>query len=174
MQKKHKIILYTIIVIGSIMVYLFPKLNALYMFSLLLALASSIIARNKSEKDRTFLIVLILLIFISRILLSLFVMSARGGEMTQDEGLYNKKALMKIFEMRGARNLERLFSGYFDDYDMLNRHYGTNLYTARLALFYYIFGYQIQAGRFINVFMNIIVFLLVFYATKKIFGKGAA
>ena len=174
MRKISKPALYLAIIAGAAAVYLFPKLNALYAFIFLIALTVFIIARNKEEKDRAFLITIVLLMFISRFLVSLFVMDARGAELWQDEGLYSKKALMEACKMKGAQDLEPLFRDYFDDSDMMSNQYGYNIYTHILAGFYYLFGYQIQAARMINIFLSIIIFLLLFNMAKELFDSRAA
>lgn len=172
----NRVVLYTAVIIGTILLYLFFKLNALYFFIFLVIAIIYLIAKNNKEsrQDKKFLIMLILLIFISRFILSLFVMNARGAELTQDEGLYSKKALLKAYDMKGVKDLEKLFYEHFDDYDMMIKNYGYNAYTYILTWFYYLFGYQIQAARLINIYINVMIFLLIFYVGRKLFNPRVA
>lgn len=127
------------------------------------------------KKDKKFLAAMIAAIFISRLILSVFVMQARGGELSQDEGLYSKKALLLSFQMRGYKDIEKHFADYFiGDNDMLQKNYGFNVYTRLLAGFYYVFGYQIQTARMINAVIFIAAFIFIFYTAKSLFGRKTA
>ncbi|NQT23522.1 MAG: glycosyltransferase family 39 protein, partial [Candidatus Omnitrophica bacterium] len=176
MKKTNKIIISSAIIAGCILLYLSFKLSALYFFVFLVGLAVYLIAKKSKESpaNKRFLMTLVILIFFSRFLLSLFVFSARGSNLSQDEGLYSKKALIKVCNIKGVKNAEKPFSAYFVDYDMTQKKYGYNGYTYLLALFYYVFGYQIQAARLINVILNIVTFLLIFYLAKEIFCSRVA
>jgi len=126
-------------------------------------------------RDKKFLVAMLIAIFVSRFILSVFVMQARGGELSQDEGLYSKKALLLSFQIKGYKDIEKHFADYFvNDYDMLQKDYGFNIYTRLLAGFYYVFGYQIQAARLINAVIFMIAFLLIFYVAKTVFDPKIA
>ena len=174
MRNINKFAVYLCVILGAVMLSLFFKLNALYLFFILVGAIVYFLYRNKKEKSRNFLIALILLVVISRLVLSLFVLNARKGELAQDEGLYSKKALLKVYELKGISNSNELFDKFFNDYDMLDRSYGYNGYTYALTAFYYIFGYQTQGARLINIFFNILTLLLIFYLARELFGEAAA
>lgn len=173
MGKISKAGLYLLLISGCVGFFLFPKLNALYLFLLLAAFVIALI-RKRAGADAKFLTIMIICIVISRIFLSLIVMEARGERLTQDEGLYSKKAIIKVYEGRGIRDPEESFARFFDDVDMMNPEYGYNAYTCILSGFYRIFGYQIQAARLINGFFNILTFLLIFYMARTLFGPRVA
>jgi len=167
--------LYLTIIFGCAAAFLFPGLGALYLFLALAGLVIFLIRARAPEADKKFLTVMIIAIVVTRIVLSLLVMEARGGNLFQDEGLYSKKAIIKVYEWKGVRNYEEGYYGFFDyDYDFLNPNYGYNAYTYLLSGFYYIFGYQIQAARLINGLLCILTFLLIFYMAKELFGLSAA
>jgi hypothetical protein len=175
MKRVNKQKLYLAIIFGCAAVFLFPKLNALYLFLALAGLVIFLIRRHAPKEDTKFLTMMIIAVVVTRLFLSLLVMEARGKTLTQDEGLYSKKAIIKVYEWKGIRNYEEKFYEFFDnDCDVLNPKYGYNTYTYILSWVYYLFGYQIQAARFINVFFNIIVFLLVFYTAKELSGSRTA
>lgn len=174
MEKPNKVILYLVCIFACVALYVGIKLNALYFILLLTALPVIFILKNKNERDKGFLVTIIVLIFISRLFLSLVVMNARGPDLSQDEGLFSKKALLEVYENRKGEKLGKHFEHYFGDRDMVIRYYGYNLYTYTLATFYRIFGYQIQAARFINTFFNVLVFLLFFYLARELFGRNTA
>jgi 4-amino-4-deoxy-L-arabinose transferase-like glycosyltransferase len=101
-------------------------------------------------------------------------MNIKGGTLSQDEGLYSKKALMVSYGIKGIHGLEEDFFRFFnDDTDMLEKGYAFNTYTYMMGLFYHIFGYQVQAARLIGVILNIISFLTLFYLGKFMFGRSA-
>ena len=137
--------------------------------------------------NRKFLIITIALILISRVFLSIAVSGLREANLSggphfygfaQDEGLYNLKALMEAFRLKGMPSDPELYARYFPRayrYDITQREsYGCNAYTGTLARFYYIFGFRPQTARLINIFFNIMAFLLVFYLAKEIFSAKAA
>ena len=175
MKRLNKTGLYLAIVFGCVAVFLFPKLDALYLFLALAGLAIFLIRRRAPKEDAKFLTIMIVCIVVTRILLSLLVMEARREILTQDEGLYSKKAIMKVCQMRGIRGSEGDFAEFFNnDPDLLDKLYGYNAYTYLLSSFYYIFGYQIQAARFINTILSILAMLFIFYTAKEAFGQEIA
>jgi hypothetical protein len=176
MRKINKILLYPAVIAGCILLYLSFKLNALYFFIFLGGSIIYLIAKKSAESaaDKRFFITMIILIFVSRFLLSLFIFNARGARLSQDEGLYSKKALIKVCNLKGMNDVEKAFSAYFVDYDMTQKDYGYNGYTYLLTAFYYLFGYQIQAARLINVIISIITFLFIFYLAREIFSLRVA
>lgn len=176
MEKINKIILSLVIIAGCILLYLSFKLSAFYFFVFLVGLTVCLIAKKSKESpaNKRFLITLVILIFVSRFLLSLFVFSARGANLSQDEGLYSKKALIKAYQMKGMGNIENQFKEYFLDHDMTPTTYGYNGYTYILSRFYFLFGYQIQAARLINALLNIVAFLFIFYLSRELFNLNVA
>jgi len=176
MKTANKIFIYLIIIAGCALLYLSLKLSALYFFIFLACFIIYIIAKKSRETpaNKRFLITTVILIFVSRFILSLFVFSARGCDLSQDEGLYSKRALIKAYQMNGAREVEKGFREYFLDCDMRESGYGYNAYTYLLSGFYFLFGYQIQAARMINVFLNIISFLFIFYLSRNLFNSNTA
>jgi len=177
MKNLSKAGLYIVIIALGAALYLSIKLSALYFFVFLVGLVIFFIARSKKESpgNKRFLITLIILIFVSRFFLSLFVFSSRGANLSQDEGLYSKKSLIKSCQMKGMENIElQSFKEYFLDHDMRQLVYGNNGYTYILSRFYFLFGYQIQAARLINVFFNIIAFLFIFYLSRELFNSNVA
>jgi len=176
MRKISKIFVYFAIITGCVLIYLSFKLNALYLFILVFGLICFFVARKKNEspENKRFILSLIILIFISRALLSLFVFNARDMRLTQDEGTYSQKAIIKVCEMQGIADKREWFAEYFENTDMAINVYGYNIYTYILTGFYYLLGYQVQAARFINILINIIVFLLIFYSAKEIFNSRVA
>jgi len=93
---------------------------------------------------------------------------------SQDEGMYCKKALMKVCEFKGMKDFEEQAAVYFDDVDLRSPIYGYHGFTYLMTAFYRIFGYQIQGARFISTFFCIMVFLLLFYLAKDLFGSRVA
>lgn len=175
MKAMRKALLYIAIILSCAAIYLFVKLNALFLFALLVGLLIVYIKKHAGRTDVKFLIAVIACMAITRFFLANLVMEARGGRLTQDEGLYSTKAVVKTYESAGIPDFEKKIAGFFDDDgDILNKDYGYNVYTYLLTGFYYIFGYQIQAARFINVFLNIMVFLFMFYTAKELFGPKVA
>ncbi len=164
------------IIAGFILLYLSLKLSALYFFVFLTGLVVYLIGKKSKESpaNKKFLITLVILIFVSRFILSLFVFHARGANLMQDEGLYSKKSLVIAYQMKGVEDAENQFMEYFLDRDMRPSTYGLNGYSYILSRFYFFFGYQIQAARLINVFLNIIMFLLIFYLARELFDSNVA
>ncbi|MDD5438630.1 MAG: glycosyltransferase family 39 protein [Candidatus Omnitrophica bacterium] len=169
-----KSIAYVLCVLIGIAVYLTPQLGVFYLFLAGIGVTITLIMKREARETRRFLVTVIVLMALVRFFLSLFVMKSRGEELSQDEGLYSKKALLMVYEQKYKSDLGAKFQGYFDDADMPQRQYGINLYTYVLALFYKCFGYQIQAARLINIFVSIMVFLCVFYLTRPLFGAPTA
>jgi hypothetical protein len=174
MQKINKALLYVSIILACVGIFFFRELSALIFFLSILGLIVLIIARSGSIRDKKFLIAMILVIFLSRFFLSFVVMKARGMELSQDEGLYSKKALMESYKMEGLKGIEPMFMEYFNDIDMIGGQYGKSVYTTVLSYFYHFFGYQIQAVRSINAILAIGVFLLLYSIANSFFGQGAA
>ena len=176
MKNIDKPFLYIIILASALGALLAFKLSALYFSIFILGVMILFIAKVSKESviNKKFLITFILLMFIVRFLLSLFYFNARGGELTQDEGLYSKKALIKVCEAKGIEGYEQCFSEYFNDYDMTNLSYGYNVYTSILTRFYRVFGYQVQAVRLVNILMSIMIFIILFYLAKELFGSATA
>lgn len=170
----RKVDLYLMIVAATAAIYLFFKFNALYFFIFLTAWIISMVARKAKKENRAFLITVIISMFIIGSLLGLLTMSMRGQVLSQDEGLYSKKAIAMVFAMKGCRNLEQRLCAYFKDRDMLYSGFGYNLYTYMLASFYSVFGYQIQAARFINMILNIFTFLVIFRIAGELFDNRVA
>ncbi|MFC1576173.1 glycosyltransferase family 39 protein [Candidatus Omnitrophota bacterium] len=106
--------------------------------------------------------------------MSLFVFNARDMRLTQDEGTYSQKAIIKVYEIQGVTDKREWFAKYFENTDMAIKIYGYNIYTYILTGFYYLFGYQVQAARFVNSLINILVFLLIFYLAKEVFNSRVA
>jgi len=170
--------LYIAIVAGCVALFLSIKLSVFYLFAFLIGLTIFLIARNKKESpaNKKFLIIFVILIILSRFIVSLAVFAVRNYEIAQDEGMYCKKALIKVFEFKGMdmRGREEQFAVYFDDPDMRSPVYGYHGFTYLLTVFYGLFGYQIQGARFISAFFCIMVFLLLFYLAKGLFGSRVA
>ena len=176
MKNITKPFLYIAIAMIALGVLLAIKLSALYFAIFIIGAMVLFIAKRSKESsgNKKFLITFIFLMFIIRFLLSLFYFNARGGELTQDEGLYSKKALIKVYEAKGMEGYEQCFREYFNDYDMTNLCYGYNVYTSILTRFYRVFGYQVQAVRLVNIMMSITTFIILFYLAKELFGSLAA
>jgi len=174
MINMRKIGISILIILGVMFVFLWQELSSLYFFIILVSLIIMMVARNKSNPDRKFLISLIIFIFVSRFFISLVLMHVKDGELVQDEGLYSKKALMKTYGPGGFPEINTAFFEYYNDRDMLAFKYGNTGYTQILFWFYRIFGYQIQAVRLINVIVAIFAFLCVYYLARALFGRDPA
>lgn len=117
---------------------------------------------------------MILFIIASRLVLSLIVSAAKGGEPTQDEGLYCRKALIESYQMKGMTGLEEGFYRYFNDPDMMDSDYGKNIYTRILSILFYFCGYAVQSARLVNIALSVFAFLAVFYLSLELLDEKRA
>ena len=172
MKKRIKFI--SAAVLAGVLVYMLPKLGVLYIFLALVWLAVYLVAAREKGAERRFLIAFIVLIVTSRLVMSLLVMHARGEALTQDEGLYGKRALTKIYENYPMEDMPTRFWHYFNDYDLSQPTYGYNSYSYMLSVFFRMFGYQIQAARLINILLCVAAFMMIYYIGRDTFGSKSA
>jgi hypothetical protein len=69
-------------------------MNALVLFAVLVAAIIYFVSVRAEKTHKRFLVLMITLIVFSRLIVSLAITSAKNGNLSQDEGLYSKKALI--------------------------------------------------------------------------------
>jgi len=174
MRTTPKILIYFFSVLAGVLIYLTPLLGVLYLY-IALALALVLFVRVKCDpSDRRFLTAMLILMVVSRFFISLVYMKSRGEVLSQDEGLYSQKALYMVYQEGRSADLSDYFVTYFNDPDLIPGGYGVNAYSRTLAAFYKVFGYQIQSARLINAFISLLVFTLLFWLSKLLYGSRTA
>ncbi|MFH1790776.1 MAG: glycosyltransferase family 39 protein [Candidatus Omnitrophota bacterium] len=174
MSKLNKITVLIIAVFAGCVLSVLHKTGGLLFFAALTGGLIFFMLRKAPAADRRFLIWMVAAVFVTRAALGVAVMAARNNELTQDEGLYSKKALAETCAFKGYKDMEEMIGGYLNDEDLLNVSYGHNGYTFVLACFYRVFGYQIQTARLISVFFFIVTFVLIYFLVRDSFGRAPA
>ncbi len=174
MKIKNKIIAGAIIVAAVLVGVFHDYLASLAFFVLITAGIIQGIRVFSDKKDRTFLIGMVAVILVLRMAAAVLFTFYKDGVLSQDEGLYSKKAFMQVYQRKGVDNATGVFSDFYDDRDMLNVNYGNNVFTSGLSWFYQIFGYETFSARMINVFMFILAFIVYYCVVYKVFGEMTA
>jgi|GEM_PF-1963600 len=152
----------------------FPDFCGIVFFTALALAVLACLNKFGDKSDARFLTVLIAVIFIARVVLAIGISYLKGGILSQDEGLYSKKALDLVYESKGYRNSHLLFYEYYNDLDLRDDTYGFNAYPALLSKYYKYFGYRTLDARLLTVVISILCIVLVFFTIKEMFGPKPA